>query len=179
MANNSLKIYPRDFSRNFIEILENLQGEIVSGRIAVTERTRSDLKPQMYNLKDQTFLPYYAINVHNSIYKFKDPANEELDITDVSFPRLFDSASGNRRIGNNINTILEVLFNIWNLSGINHLYNFQYVSAGVSKTLLVGPGILLKEDGTILFCLAFTKEFISKMNAIKGFKKFKDFYKSM
>lgn len=130
----------------------------------------------LYSIKDQSIIPYFALNFINSNFILDE---DSLQIKDIKYTNLTTLAHISRTIPNNISIILKYIFNFWNLLSVDGLFNFSYVKNGVQKTLFIGPGIIVDSDNRILFLLALKKEIVDKINTIEGVDKFVDFYKAV
>lgn len=127
-----------------------------------------------YRLRDQTYIPHYALDLSISKYLFRDD-NCDKEIEDIEYPKLL-GISRNGTISNNINVILDMMFNYWTIDNHNSLLKVPFVKDGQQNHLFIAPGIILDRDGKILCTLVYKKELLIKMNQIEGRAKIKDFF---
>lgn len=127
-----------------------------------------------YRLRDQTFIPHYALDLSISKYVFRDDDYEK-EVEDIEYPKLL-GISRNGTISNNINVILDMMFNYWTIDNHNSLFKVPFVKDGLQNHLFIAPGIILDKDGKILCSLVYKKELLIKMNQIKGRAKIRDFF---
>ena len=163
--------------------VKTLRKEVLNVPSASSSLTQEQIKAQLesnmvmrvpgtatFRLKDQTFIPHYALDLSTSKYHFREGSNNE--ITDIEYPRL--TGSGNNPISNNINAIMDYMFNYWTIGA--QLMRVPFVKEGVQKHIFIGPGIMLDSEGKILCSLVYKKELVTKLNLIEGFQKFKDLF---
>lgn len=175
MSLETFTILPRDINREILNI--GTADKVSMDRLLLKHKQFINADSLMYNSDNQTLIPHYALNIMNAEFKFSTETPElEYNIKSISYPKLNSNFSANRSIPNNIKTVMDYMFNYWNFLAPGDLINFTFIKDGESKQLFIGPGILLDSEGRVLFCLAHKKEIILKLNAIKGLKKFQDFY---
>lgn len=160
------------------ELIKSDQGissEQIKAHLAHNIISRIPEAPK-YRLRDQTFIPHYALDMATSKFHFRDSIdNGKLEIVDMEFPKLSPVNIGNN-VSNNINIIVDYMFNYWTVQGYNNLLKVPFVYNGQQRHLFIAPGMLIDSEGKILCSLVYKKELITKLNLIEGFDKFRDFY---
>lgn len=154
----------------------NLSPEQIKAHLASNLITRFPDSPS-FRLRDQTFIPHYALDMATSKYHFRGSINDvnTLEIADIEYPKLIGLNVGNT-VSNNINIIIDYMFNYWTVQGTTNLLKVPFISNGQARHLFIAPGMLLDSEGKILCSLVYKKELITKMNLIEGFAKFRDLY---